>query len=85
MTVKINVSVLTGDQLVALFEHFMALDQARLAGQNFLLASLVNHPDCNDALRDLLNAWSADANAIGEASDAEIQRIVSSTPRKKHH
>lgn len=84
MTGKINVSVLSGAQVLALLDHFAELDQMRLASNNALLRKLQAHPDFTDALAALVNAWSADANTIGEKSDAEIQRIIAGAPRTTH-
>lgn len=57
MTAKINVSVLTGAQVLALLDHLAELDQVRLASNNALLLKLQAHPDFTDALAALVNAW----------------------------
>ena len=80
MTTRLDANKLPAAQINALFEHLLELDQARLAHANGLLVRLQQHPDFTDALVDLVNAWSTAGNAIGAASDAEIQRIVSGRP-----
>ena len=78
---KIAIDTLSVAQQLELFQHFMELDQVRVAGNVALTAALLEHPDFTDSLADLVNAWSADSNALGEASDAEILRIASGVPK----
>jgi len=83
---KIDVSLLTGAQLLALLDHLFEREQAGIARNNgFILDVAVfvaNNPDAGGMI-ELLNAWTADLRTIGKKSDAEIQRIVAG-PRATH-
>jgi len=82
VSVKINLSSLTNQQIVEVVNHLLELDGIRAVAENLLANSLLQHPDVTPALAAIVTAWGEDCNTVTQRSEVEMARIVAPRPKR---